>query len=111
VVTTKIPPWYGGDLGWRAYGRAAGRTDGPHGAQRARATRGKNEAPLGAGRPREVAGAWDGVQPRKGALARMPRRTARATLRRNWRSSRNHFKLSDFEHDYLPKIVLKCTKR
>jgi hypothetical protein len=65
-VTAKILPWYGGGLGWRAYGQGAGRTGGPPGARHARTIRGKNEAPRGADRPREVAGTWDGVRPREG---------------------------------------------
>jgi hypothetical protein len=51
----------------------------------------------GVGADAEAVGAWRGAERRDVACG--------AAL---WL---NYFKLDDFEHVYLPKIVLKCTKR
>jgi hypothetical protein len=72
-------------------------------------------------RPGEGAWAWGGMRLRGGAFARTPRQPARradaapsgarrcGAVRRG--ALADYFKLDDFEHVYLPKIVLKCTKR
>jgi hypothetical protein len=72
-------------------------------------------ASRGAGRPGEGAATWGGVRPREEGRWRRCRggRRADARCRDAARLALylKLFQLRDFEHDFLPKIVPKCTKR
>jgi hypothetical protein len=85
-----------------------------------RVARGKSRRLGARRRPGEGAWAWGGVRPRGKALVWTLRRPARGAARTWRRAARDvaarrdaladYFKLDNFEHVCLPKIVLNCIK-